>query len=263
MIFIWNTKILPLIDLSWFHQVCCCCLVSSFSICGVRDQSLRGTKPNMIDFDSLFLYLVKCRIFPNNELWILHRIQSTVSVVVVVQVVSLCRVFLFLFHPGTVLAVRHGRLISWPLLAWDLCSNCGSKPRHGGHWYIPWESTGYPKVIIAATWIFVLFCSLDDFPGYLFSNGGQCVQSFLYFCFPPSARILLIIREGFFFLKVNCKRAQPNGKGQHRNKTDQVFLFWNCVYSGLHVARRVSMNNRRHNLFPEIASRPCWSARMR
>lgn len=111
---------------------------------------------------------------------------------VIVQVVS-CARFDF------VSAVHNGRLISWPLFSWDFCSNCGSKPRHGGHWYIPWESTGYPKVIIAASWIFLFFCSLDDFPGYLFSNGGQCVQSFLYFCFPPSARILLISHEGFFF----------------------------------------------------------------
>ena len=96
---------------------------------------------------------------------------------------SVCAGFLFLFHPGTVLAVHHGRLISWPLLAWDLCSNCGSKPRHGGHWYIPWESTGYPKVIIAASWIFVFFCSLDDFPGYLFSVEDNVCNHFYIFVF--------------------------------------------------------------------------------
>lgn len=182
MIFISNTQILHFIDLSWLHQICCSCLVSSFSICGVRDQSLWVTKPNVIDFDSLFLYLVKCRIFPNNELWILHRIQSTVSVWSLSRW-SVCAGFLFLFHPGTVLALHHGRLISWPLLAWDLCSNCGSKPRHGGHWYIPWESTGYPKVIIAASWIFVFFVLLMISLGISFQMEDNVCNHFYIFVF--------------------------------------------------------------------------------
>lgn len=39
-------------------------------------------------------------------------------------------------------------------------SDCGSDPEHGGHWYVPWESTGYPKVIIVASWFvyWFLFC---------------------------------------------------------------------------------------------------------
>lgn len=139
----------------------------------------------------------------------------------------------FSFPPLTVLAVHSGRFLCCPLSVGDVCSDWGSEPRHGAHWYIPWESTGYPKVIIAASSIFVFFCSVDDFPGYLFSNGGQCAQSFLYFCFPHSDRILLIIREDLFFWKVNCNRAQPNGKGQLENKADQVFVFLNCVYCRL------------------------------
>lgn len=79
--------------------------------------------------------------------------------VVPVEVVSFCRVFFS--YEGIVLAVHDGRNISYPLFAWDFCSYCGSDLRHGGHWYIPWESTGYPNVIIAASWIilgfFVLF----------------------------------------------------------------------------------------------------------
>lgn len=43
-----------------------------------------------------------------------------------------------------------------------------------------------PKVITASSRI-VVVCSPGDFPGCFFSNGGQCVQWLLYFCFPPSA----------------------------------------------------------------------------
>lgn len=60
---------------------------------------------------------------------------------------------------------------------------------------------------------FCFFCSLHDFPGYLFSNGGQCVQLFLYFCFPPT---LLIIHEGLFSERYAVRAAKW--------EADQVFF---------------------------------------
>lgn len=72
------------------------------------------------------------------------------SLVVTVQLVSL-RWGLCFFHPGTVSAVRNGTFSTWPTSACDSCTNCWSKPRHGGHWYPPHESSGYPKVITAAS----------------------------------------------------------------------------------------------------------------
>lgn len=122
----------------------------------------------------------------------------------------------FLFSSRGCFSVHSGRCISCPLFASDFCCCCRSNTRHGGHWYIPWESTGYPKVIMAISRFFCFFCSLDDFPRYLFSNGGQCMQSFLYFCFPPSAKILLITYEvffSFFLLKGKlCNPVQLNGE---------------------------------------------------
>lgn len=54
------------------------------------------------------------------------------SLVVTVQLVSL-RWGLCFFHPGTVSAVRNGTFSTWPTSACDSCTNCWSKPRHGGH----------------------------------------------------------------------------------------------------------------------------------
>lgn len=191
-------------------------------------------------------------IFFNRRLWVLLTVR-----VVIVQVVSLCRPGFFFFHPGTVLAVHNGRFISCPLFALDFCSNCGSNLRHGGHRYIPWESTGYPKVIIVASWN--SFC-------FLFSWWFPWVSLFKW-------RTMCIIISIFLFSTISQNTANNPwrpfsgretvtehsrmGRVSAENKIEQVFLFWNCVYSRLHVAWHVSMNNRQHNVFPEIASRPC------
>lgn len=137
-------------------------------------------------------------------------------------------------YPGRVLVVHNGRFISWPLFVWDLCSNCGSNPRHGGHWYIPWESTGYPKVIIAASWIFLFLLFSWWFPWVsLFKLRTMCEIISIFLFSVISRNSANSPGRLFFFWKVNGNWAQPNGKSHHWNKTDQICLF---CYSRLLVA---------------------------